>query len=41
MTKVNAIDTSEHVLKTQYLEMKTDDDDEKIPDTNGLLKNRL
>ena len=45
VTKVNALDTSRFVLKTQYntdksgLEVKVDDADKKMPDTNGIVKN--
>ena len=48
IAKVNAIDTSGFVLKTQYktdksdLEKKINDVDKKIPDTSELAKkNRL
>ena len=48
IAKVNAIDTSGFVLKTQYktdksdLEKKINDVDKKIPDTSELVKkNRL
>ena len=45
VAKVNAVDTSGFVLKTQYktdklgLKKKTDDIDKKIPDANGSVKN--
>ena len=45
VAKVNAIDISGFVLKTQYntdksgLEKKIDDADKKISDTSGLVKN--
>ena len=45
VAKVNAIDNSGFVLKTQYntdksgLEKKIDDADKKISDTSGLVKN--
>ena len=47
VTKVNNIDISGFVLKTQYdadklhLDKKISDADKKIPDTSGLVKNRL
>ena len=45
VAKVNAIDNSGFVLKTQYntdksgQEKKIDDADKKISDTSGLVKN--
>ena len=47
VTKVNNIDISGFVLKTKYdadklhLDKKISDADKKIPDTSGLVKNRL
>ena len=47
VAKVNAIDTSAIILRTRYstdksgLERKIDDADKKIPDTSGLVKNKL
>ena len=47
VTKVNNMDTSVFVWKTKYNKEKSDlekiisDKDKKIPDTSGLVKNRL
>ena len=47
VAKVNAIDTSEFVLKTKYdrdksnLEKKINDADKKIPDASGLVKKQI
>ena len=47
VTKINALDTSRVVLKSQHstdkssLEKKIDDANKKIFDINGVIKNRL
>ena len=47
ISKVNTIDSSKLVLKTQYhtdkssLQENTDDADKKISDTSGLLKQQI